>query len=94
LAGPDKSGLRPLSAGGPDIVAQVRHAVKKEICMTVSDFMLRRSAVGLRKDLGTDAVPAVAAEMQRILEWSDDEKGRQVQAHKDTAALARRFSNP
>jgi len=93
LAGGDKAGLRPLSAGGPDIVAQVWHAVKNEICMTVSDFMLRRSAVGLRKDLGTDAVPAVAAEMQKLLGWSDGEKERQVQEHNSIASLARRFKN-
>ena len=94
LAGRDIAGLRPLSAGGPDIVAQVWHAVKNEICMTVSDFMLRRSVTGLRKDLGADAVPAVAGEMQKLLGWSDEEKGRQVQAHNATAAMARRFRNP
>jgi len=94
MAGDDKSGLRPLSPGGPDILAQVRYAVQNEICMTVSDFMLRRSAVGLRKDLGADAVPAVAAEMQKLMGWSDQEKERQAQAHNTVAALARRFRNP
>ncbi|MEI6186263.1 MAG: glycerol-3-phosphate dehydrogenase/oxidase, partial [Dehalococcoidia bacterium] len=93
-AGQDRAGLRPLSAGGPDIVAQVWHAVRNEICMTVSDFMLRRSVVGLRKDLGADAVPAVAVEMQKLLSWSDGEKGRQVQAHQAVASLGRRFMNP
>ncbi len=94
MAGNDKSGLRPLSPGGPDILAQVRYAVQNEICMTVSDFMLRRSAVGLRKDLGMDAVPTVAAEMQKLLGWSDGEKERQVQEHNSAASLARRFRNP
>ncbi len=91
MAGDDKSGLRPLSPGGPDILAQVRYAVRNEACMTVSDFMLRRSAVGMRKDLGTDAVPAVADEMQKLMGWSDSEKERQVQEHSSAASLARRF---
>jgi glycerol-3-phosphate dehydrogenase len=94
MAGDNKSGLRPLSPGGPDILAQVRYAVQNEICMTVSDFMLRRSAVGLRKDLGMDTVPAVAAEMQKLLGWSDGEKERQVKEHDSDASLARRFKNP
>ncbi|MBN1691640.1 MAG: glycerol-3-phosphate dehydrogenase/oxidase [Dehalococcoidia bacterium] len=94
MGGDDRSGLRPISPGGPDILAQVRYAVQNEICMTVSDFMLRRSAVGLRKDLGTDAVATVAAEMQRLLGWSDKEKERQVQEHNSAASLARRFRNP
>jgi len=93
-AAQDKSGLRPLSAGGPDIIAQVWHAVKNETCLTVSDFMLRRSVVGFRKDLGADAVPAVAAEMQKLLGWSDGEKAQQVKAHEAAAGLSRRFRNP
>ena len=94
LTGQDKAGLHPLSSGGPDIIAQVWHAVKNETCITVSDFMLRRSVVGFRKDLGADAVPSVAAEMQKLLGWSDEEKGRQVKAHEAAAGLARRFTNP
>ena len=94
LASPDKAGFKQLSPGGPDIVAQIWYAVKNESCMTVSDFMLRRSVVGLRKDMGLDAVPSVAGEMQKLLGWSDDEKNRQIQAHKTAAALAQRFRNP
>jgi glycerol-3-phosphate dehydrogenase len=94
LAAQDKAGLRPLSAGGPDIVAQAWYAVNGETCMTVSDFMLRRSAIGLRKDLGADAVAPVAAEMQKLLGWSDGEKVRQVQANKAAASLGLRFRNP
>ena len=94
LASADRAGFEQLSPGGPDIVAQIWYAVKNESCLTVSDFMLRRSVVGLRKDLGIDAVPCVAGEMQKLLGWSDDEKNRQIQSHQTTAALALRFRNP
>ena len=87
----DKTGFQQISAGGPDIVAQIRYAVNNETCMTVSDFMLRRSAVGLRKDQGSDAVISVANEMQKLLNWSGEEKDRQIQAHKSVASLAQKF---
>jgi glycerol-3-phosphate dehydrogenase len=61
--------------------------------MTVSDFMLRRSVVGLRGDQGIDAVTTVADEMQRLLHWSSGEKDRQVREHKSVASLAQKFRN-
>jgi glycerol-3-phosphate dehydrogenase len=94
LAEQDKAGLQQVSPGGPDITAQIWYAVKNETCMTVSDFMLRRSVVGLRKDQGLDAVATVANEMQKLLNWSNVEKDRQVQAYKSAASLAQKFRNP
>lgn len=91
LANQDKTGLQQISQGGPDITAQVWYAVKNETCMTVSDFMLRRSTVGLRKDQGLDAVTTVANEMQKLLNWSGDEKNRQIKGHKSVASLAQKF---
>ena len=36
----------------------------------------------------------VANEMQKLLNWSDGEKDRQVQEHKSVASLAQKFRNP
>ena len=94
LAGQDKAGLQQISKGGPDIIAQIWYAVKNETCMTVSDFMLRRSVVGLRRDQGNDAVMTVADEMAKLLNWGAGEKDRQVREHKSVAALAQKFRNP
>jgi glycerol-3-phosphate dehydrogenase len=94
IAKQEASGAQRISAGGPDIIAQIRHAVKIESCMTVSDFMVRRSVVGLRKDQGTDAVAVVAKEMQILLNWTKEEKNRQIQAQNFLASLSQRFRNP
>ncbi len=94
LAASDPAGKRPISSGGADIVAQIWHAVKKESCLTVCDFMLRRSIVGFRKNQGTDAAPVVADEMQKLLGWSAQEKERQLEAFKFAAGLGLRFRNP
>jgi glycerol-3-phosphate dehydrogenase len=94
IAKEDASAAQQISAGGPDILAQVRHAVKSEVCMTVNDFMVRRSIVGFRKDQGADAVAAVAKEMQRLLNWTEEEKDRQIQTHNFLSSLGQRFRNP
>ncbi|MGA2160028.1 MAG: glycerol-3-phosphate dehydrogenase/oxidase [Dehalococcoidia bacterium] len=93
VAKEEASGAQQISTGGPDIVAQIRHAVKSESCMTINDFMVRRSIVGFRKDQGADAVAFVAKEMQRLLNWTEEEKDRQVQAHNYFASLGQRFRN-
>jgi glycerol-3-phosphate dehydrogenase len=94
LANTDNSGRKPISPGGTDIIAQIWHAVQSESCMTVGDFMLRRSAVGFRKDQGADAIPTVADEMKKLLNWSSEEQDRQVLAYKAAASLGQRFRNP
>jgi glycerol-3-phosphate dehydrogenase len=94
IAKQDTSGAQQISAGGPDIIAQIRHAVQMESCMTVNDFMVRRSIVGLRKDQGRDAVAVVAKEMQNLLKWTEEEKNRQIQAHNFLSSLGQRFRNP
>jgi glycerol-3-phosphate dehydrogenase len=93
LANADIAGRQLISAGGPDIIAQIWHAVESESCMALDDFMLRRSIVGFRKDQGMDAVAAVAREMKKILGWNSEEETRQVEAYKSVAALGQRFRN-
>ncbi len=93
LANADNTGRQLISPGGPDIIAQIWHAVKNESCMAVDDFMLRRSIVGFRKDQGMDAVAVVAREMKNILGWNSEEETRQVEAYKSVAALGQRFRN-
>lgn len=85
-------GKLPISPGGHDIIAQIWHAVRKECACTLNDFMLRRSAVGLRSDQGLDAVEKAALEMQILLGWSDQERNKQIQAFRDFSALGRRFT--
>jgi len=78
--------------GGPDILAQVKHAVDDEEAMTVSDFLLRRSAIGLGPSQGLDAVDTVAREMASLLGWSSTERQNQVESYRTVAALGRRFT--
>jgi glycerol-3-phosphate dehydrogenase len=74
----------PLSPQYPDIAAQVVHAVRKEHCLRLEDFMLRRSFLGFRPDRGRCAAEAVSRRMQLELGWSEDERRREVEAFRDT----------
>ncbi|MCX6009389.1 MAG: glycerol-3-phosphate dehydrogenase/oxidase [Chloroflexi bacterium] len=87
----DKRGGQPLCPHCPDILSQVEHSVKEESALTVADFLLRRSAIGLGACQGLDAVETVAQEMGRVLGWSKTEQQRQVEAYRAQAALCQHF---
>ncbi len=91
LAKRDKRAGQPICPHCKDILAQVEYSVKEESALTVSDFMLRRSAVGFEACQGLDGVEAVAKEMGRLLGWSKAEQQRQVEAYRAQAALGQHF---
>ncbi len=91
LARRDKRSKQALCPHCPDILAQVEHAVKEEGALTVSDFLLRRSAVGLASCQGLDAVDTVAQEIGRLLGLSKADMQRQVEAYRSQAGLGQRF---
>jgi len=84
-------GAQPLCPHSQDILAQVQHAVEQEGALTIEDFLLRRSAVGLSPCQGLDALNPVASEMGRLLGWSYTEQQRQVDAYRLQAATGQRF---
>jgi len=52
-------GIQPLCQHSKDITAEIWYAVAEESTYTVSDFMMRRSGLGLAKCQGLDAVEIV-----------------------------------
>ena len=88
-AASDASMAEPISAQHRDIGAQVAYAVEHEGARTVADVLLRRTAVGLTRDLGRSAARPTAAIMARRLGWSDDEREQAVRDY--FAELHRRF---
>lgn len=84
-------GKQPLCHHTRDIVAQIWYAVAEESAITVSDFMLRRSGLGLAECQGLDAVEIVGKEMGRILAWNPEEQLRQVTEYRNTVALTQKY---
>ncbi len=87
----DARGKQAICTHSKDILAQIWHAVQEEGALTVSDFLLRRSATGLAPCQGLDAVETVVREMSYLLMWSADERRRQIEEYHSTAALGQRF---
>jgi glycerol-3-phosphate dehydrogenase len=90
-AAEDKRLANPISSGARDILAQIKHAVMEETALSVNDFMLRRSFIGLGKSQGLDAVETVAKEMGKLLGWNSAETQKQVEGYRAAAALGQRF---
>jgi glycerol-3-phosphate dehydrogenase len=84
-------GKAPICPHTPDIIAQIWHATQEEGALTVSDFLLRRSATGHVSCQGLDAAETVAREMGDILKWSDSEIRRQVEEYGSYIAMSQRF---
>ena len=82
----DKRLANPISSGGGDILAQIKHAVREEQALSVSDFVLRRNFIGLRPDQGLDAIDTIASEMSALLGWNAAETQIQKENYRTAAA--------
>jgi glycerol-3-phosphate dehydrogenase len=91
LLSSNPKGAQRLCPHGQDILAQVQYAVEQEGALTIEDFLLRRSAVGLGPCQGLDALDLVVGEMGRLLGWTNAELQRQVDAYRSQAALGQQF---
>jgi glycerol-3-phosphate dehydrogenase len=81
----------PIAPPYPDIVAEIAYAVEQEWARTVSDFLLRRSLLGFTPDQGQAALPAVAAEMGRLLDWTPERSAQECDAYRAHVALTQAF---
>jgi glycerol-3-phosphate dehydrogenase len=87
----DKELGDPIISGYPDIRAQIKHAILEEEAVTVSDFMLRRSTLGLAPAQGREAVETVAREMGLLEGWTNTEAQKQIFEYQALIALTQSF---
>jgi len=91
LVNEDSRLARNIRSGYPDIYAQIKYAVSEEEALTVNDFLLRRSTLGLSPSQGQDTVESVAQEMALLLGWDNQEKQKQIRDYGDLVALSQKF---
>ncbi len=88
-AAADSSLARPISDQHRDIGAQVAYGVDHEGARTVADVLLRRTVVGLTRDLGRSAARSTSEIMGDRLGWSEDQRAQAVRDY--FVELHRRF---
>ena len=88
----DKSLGNFIHPGFPDIRAQIKHAVLEEEALTLNDFMLRRSLLGLTPSQGKEAIETVANDMASLLGWNEMEKQKQMAEYFTATAIGQAFS--
>ncbi len=76
----------------PYIRAEVVHAVRNEMAITLIDVLARRVHLLLEeRNQGLDQAEAVAAQMARELGWTDDEQKRQVALYRAEVERTRAY---
>jgi glycerol-3-phosphate dehydrogenase len=70
----------PLTAGRPNVGAEVIHAIREESACTVADIAIRRTELGAAGHPGAEIVNAIAAIAAEELGWDADRRNREVAA--------------
>ncbi|MCA9493767.1 MAG: glycerol-3-phosphate dehydrogenase/oxidase, partial [Myxococcales bacterium] len=81
-----------LVEGRPEVLAQVDHAVEKELAHRVSDVMIRRTQLFYKDvDQGLAATGLVAERMATLLGWDAERTGVEIAAYQADVARSRRW---
>ncbi len=75
----------------PDIRAQLRYAVEHEQTETLTDFLLRRTAIGTGPCMGKDCCEQIARWMGEARGWDRIRVDREIREYLDEIALGQRF---
>lgn len=76
--------LKPIGTAG-DIAAQIVHAVRNEMAMTLEDVVMRRTCIGQFASPSPEVLESAAGIMARELKWNA------VRRHKEVEAVKRLF---
>ncbi len=84
---------RRLCPERPAILAELVQAVEHEWALTLADFLLRRSDLGLQADQALDCAPQIAEAMGDLLGWDATDRAEQVARYRAEIEPMRRLSN-
>lgn len=88
----DPSLGEPIVPGLPYLWAEVPHAIRHEMALTLCDLLIRRTHIIYEEPRqGLDVAPEVARRMGAILGWSLEEEARQLAAYRREVELTRRY---
>lgn len=66
----------------PYLLAEIPHAVERELACTLADVLIRRTHIAFEtRDHGRGAARRIAPLLAALLEWTDAERARQIEAY-------------
>jgi glycerol-3-phosphate dehydrogenase len=84
-------GLERLCPSNPEIVAQLHHAVREELAVSLQDVLLRRTGIGQSRCQGLDCAEPIATRMAELAGWSKRRLDAELEAYSQHVERSRRF---
>ena len=84
-------GLERLCPQNPEIVAQLHHAVRDEMAVSLQDVLLRRTGIGQSRCQGLDCAESVGARMAELAGWSPRRLDAELAAYRQHVDRSVRF---
>jgi len=72
-------------------VAQLHHAVREEMAVSLQDFLLRRTGIGQSPCLGLDCFEAVGRRMGELAGWSARRLQAELEAYRAQVERSLKF---
>jgi len=72
----------PPPAPQPDLASAATYAARREQCLRVSDFLLRRTTLGFAPDQGLGVLDSVADALARAWDWPAARRAREVEDYR------------
>jgi glycerol-3-phosphate dehydrogenase len=87
-------GFERLCPRSPEIVAQLHHAVREELAVSLQDVLLRRTGIGQSRCQGLDCAEPIAARMAELAGWNKRRLDAELEAYSQHVERSRRFRQP
>jgi len=84
-------GFERLCPSNPEIVAQLHHALREELAVSLQDVLLRRTGIGQSRCQGLDCAESIAARMAELGGWSKRRLDAELEAYSQHVERSRRF---
>jgi len=84
-------GYERLCPSNLEIVAQLHHAVREEMAVSLQDVLLRRTGIGQSRCQGLDCAESIAGRMAELAGWSRRRLEAEIAAYLEYVERSRRF---
>ena len=84
-------GFERLCPSNPEIVAQLHHALREELAVSLQDVLLRRTGIGQSRCQGLDCAESIAGRMAELGGWSKRRLDAELEAYSQHVERSRRF---